>query len=96
MRQSKREKKFYRKAFKEAMARELREHRSSFIVFSVLRVLVIFILIRQTILGNYEGTFFCSLTILLLYLPSWVQVRLRIELPPPLEITILCLSLIHI
>ena len=90
MRQSKREKKFYRKAFKEAMARELREHRSSFIVFSVLRVLVIFILIRQTILGNYEGPFFCSLTILLLYLPSWVQVRLRIELPPPLEITILC------
>ena len=90
MRQSKREKKFYRKAFKEAMARELREHRSSFIVFSVLRVLVIFILIRQTILGNYEGTFFCSLTILLLYLPRWVQVRLRIELPPPLEITILC------
>lgn len=90
MRQSKREKKFYRKAFKEAMARELREHRSSFIVFSVLRVLVIFSLIRQTMLGNYEGTFFCSLTILLLYLPSWVQVQLRIELPPPLEITILC------
>ncbi len=26
----------------------------------------------------------------LLYVPSWVQVRLRIELPPPLEITILC------
>ncbi len=27
---------------------------------------------------------------MLLYVPSWVQVRLRIELPPPLEITILC------
>ena len=90
MRQSKREKKFYRKAFKEAMARELREHKSSFLVFSVLRVLVIVSLIRQIMLGNYEGTFFCSLTILLLYLPSWVQVQLRIELPPPLEITILC------
>lgn len=41
-------------------------------------------------LRNYEGTFFCALTIVLLYLPSWVQVQLRIELPPPLEITILC------
>ena len=30
------------------------------------------------------------LTIVLLYVPSWVQVKLRIELPPPLEITILC------
>ena len=45
---------------------------------------------RQIFLHNYEGAFFCVLTIALLYVPSWVQVRLRIELPPPLEITILC------
>ena len=85
-----REKKQYKKAFKEAMAKELREHRSSFIVFYVLRLLVLVSLVRQVMLGNYEGTFFCALTILLLYVPSWVQVRLKIELPPPLEITILC------
>ena len=85
-----REKKQYKKAFKEAMAKELREHRSSFLVFYVLRLLVLVSLVRQTMLGNYEGTFFCALTILLLYVPSWVQVRLKIELPPPLEITILC------
>ena len=85
-----REKKQYKKAFKEAMAKELREHRSSFIVFYVLRLLVLVSLVRQVMLGNYEGTFFCALTILLLYVPSWIQVKLRIELPPPLEITILC------
>ena len=72
------------------MARELREHKSSFIVFYTLRVLVIITLVRQIFLHNYEGAFFCVLTIALLYVPSWVQVRLRIELPPPLEITILC------
>ncbi|CAN3988908.1 hypothetical protein OHPBIL_OHPBIL_14835, partial [Dysosmobacter welbionis] len=33
---------------------------------------------------------FCILTLLLLYVPSWIQVKLRIELPPPLEITIFC------
>ena len=79
-----------KQAFKEAMNRELREHRSSFIVFYLLRILVIVSLVRQAMLRNYEGMFFCVLTILLFYIPSWLQVRLRIELPPPLEITILC------
>lgn len=73
------------------MAKELREHRSSFIVFSILRILVLAVLVRQIMLASYESAFFCVLTLLLLYVPSWVQVKLRIELPP-LEITVLCLS----
>lgn len=72
------------------MDKELREHRSSFIVFSILRILVLAVLVRQIMLASYESAFFCGLTLLLLYVPSWVQVKLRIELPPPLEITILC------
>ena len=76
--------------FRQAMEKELREHRSSFIVFYILRALVIVVLVRQMMLWNFEGAFFCVLTILLLYVPSWLQVKLRIELPPPLEITILC------
>ena len=90
MKKIKRERGWRKKTFKQAMAKELREHRSSFIVFYILRALVIVTLVRQIFLHNYEGAFFCILTIALLYVPSWVQVRLRIELPPPLEITILC------
>ena len=86
----KKERGWLKKTFKQAMAQELREHKSSFIVFYTLRVMVIITLVRQIFLHNYEGAFFCVLTIALLYVPSWVQVRLRIELPPPLEITILC------
>ena len=41
MKWTKKEKKQYKKAFQEAMARELREHKSSFIVFYILRLLVI-------------------------------------------------------
>ena len=78
-----------KKAFRQAMAKELREHRSSFIVFSILRILVLAVLVRQIMLASYESAFFCVLTLLLLYVPSWVQVKLRIELPPPLEITVL-------
>nr|WP_091129473.1 hypothetical protein [Oscillibacter sp. PC13] len=78
-----------KKSFRQAMAKELREHKSSFIVFYTLRLLVMVVLVRQLFLHSYESAFFCVLTLLLLYVPSWLQVRLRIELPPPLEITIL-------
>jgi len=88
--EQKKAKKREKKNFRKAMEKELREHRSSFIVFYILRALVIVSLVRQIMLGSYESAFFCILTLLLLYLPSWVQVKLRIELPPPLEITILC------
>lgn len=83
-------KKREKKNFRRAMEKELREHRNSFVVFYILRALVLVTLVRQIMLRNFEGAFFCVLTILLLYVPSWLQVKLRIELPPPLEITILC------
>ena len=86
----KREKRQMKKAFRQAMDRELREHKSSFIVFYILLILVLVVLVRQLFQHNYESAFFCILTILLLYVPSWLQVRLRIELPPALEITVLC------
>lgn len=89
-REKKREKKLEKQSFRQAMEKELREHRSSFIVFSTLRILVLVALVRQIILGSYESAFFCILALALLYIPSWIQVRLRIELPPALEITILC------
>ena len=90
MKKTRKERGWLKKTFKRAMDKELREHKSSFIVFYILRAVVIVSLVRQIILDYYEGAFFCILTIVLLYVPSWVQVRLRIELPPPLEITIFC------
>ena len=90
MKQSKQEKKRNSRAFRAALDRELREHKASFVVFYLLRALVLVSLVRQIMLGSYESAFFCILTLLLLYVPSWLQVKLRIELPPALEITILC------
>ena len=79
-----------KRSFRQAMNKELREHRSSFFVFYILRFLVLVVLVRQAFMRNYESMFFCILTILLLYVPSWVRVKLRIELPPVLESIILC------
>jgi len=75
-----------RKEFKAAVNMELREHRSSFVAFSILRALVIVSMVRQFFLGNYEGMFLGILTLLLLFLPSIVQVTFKIELPTTLEI----------
>ena len=69
--------------------KELKEHRSSFLVFSILRFLVILVMIRQFFNGNYENVFLGILTLLLLFIPSLVQVSFRIELPTALEIIIL-------
>ncbi len=72
------------------LKKELHENKSTFIVFSILRIIVIVIMVRMIFLQNYESVFFCLLTLLLFYVPSWVKVKMRINLPPALEITILC------
>ena len=77
------------KVLNKAMHMELREHRSSFIVYVVLRALVILMMILQIFNRNYENVFLCVLTLLLLLMPSFIQLNLKIELPTPLEITIL-------
>ena len=78
------------KQMKTAVGIEIREHKSSFAVYVILRALVLLVLVRQAFMHNYESVFFCLLTIVLMYLPSLIQVRLRIELPTTLEIIILC------
>lgn len=74
---------------KKAMAMEIREHKSSFIVYMVLRVLVLLVMIHQIFNRNFENVFLCILTLLLFTVPSFIQVNFKIELPTGLEIIIL-------
>lgn len=90
MNDKRREKKHRLRALRKAIDMELREHRSTFIVFSILRIMVLVCMIRQVFLHNYESFFLSVLTLVLLYIPSWLQVKLRIEIPIGLEISILC------
>lgn len=77
------------KVMGKAMHMELREHRSSFMVYMILRVLVILMMILQFFNRNYENVFLCILTLFLLIVPSFIQINLKIELPTALEIIIL-------
>lgn len=72
-----------------ALYMELREHKSSFLVYVTLRLLVILMMILQIFNRNYENVFLCVLTLVLLLIPSLIQINLKIELPTALEITIL-------
>ena len=72
-----------------ALHMELTEHRSSFLVYSVLRIAVIATMVLQFLNRNYENVFLCLLTLLLLVLPGFLQLTFRIELPKVLEIIIL-------
>lgn len=77
------------KIMKMALKMELREHKSSFLVYMTLRILVILMMILQFFNGNYENVFLCALTLLLLIGPSFIQVNLKIEFPSALEIIML-------
>ena len=72
-----------------ALHLELTEHRSTFLVYSVLRIAVIVTMVLQFLNRNYENVFLCLLTLLLLVLPGFLQMTFRIELPKVLEIIIL-------
>jgi hypothetical protein len=74
----------------QAINMEIKEHRSSFIVFTILRASIIAIIIHQIYTGQYENVYLCVLTLLLLFVPSIVQVQFKIEIPPTLEIIIFC------
>ena len=75
--------------FFKAIKMEIRQNKVPAAVYFTLRAIVILVLIRQIFLGNYENVFMCGLTLLLLIVPSLVQVTFRIEIPSALEVIIL-------
>ena len=77
------------KTMEAAIGMEIREHKGSFAVYVVLRVLVIAVAVLEFFNGDYEAVFLCILTLLLLLAPAFVQVRFRIELPSALEVIVL-------
>lgn len=77
------------KNFYQAVMRELRENKSTFLVFAGLRILVIVMMILQLFNGNYQNVFLCLLTLVLMIMPSVIQATFKVEIPSPLEIIIL-------
>ncbi|MDD3361956.1 MAG: hypothetical protein PHW34_09830 [Hespellia sp.] len=82
-------KKQKRQPFREAFKMELRQNKSTFWVYTILRILVMIVMVRQFFIANYEGFFLCILTLLIFLMPVIIQMQFKIELPSALEIIIL-------
>ena len=58
-------------------------------IYLVLRILVVATMVAQFFNGNYENVMLCVLTLVLFMLPSFLERKLKIDLPDTLEIIIL-------
>ena len=89
MRNRKKEKNGRFRNLGKAIKMEIREHKSSAIVYLTLRALVLIMMVLQFFNQNYENVFMCLLTLLLLVIPSFIQVTFKVELPSTLEVIML-------
>ena len=72
-----------KKAYKEA-------DKKAFIVYAILRFLVIITLIRQITLAEWENVFVCVLALILFLIPFFIEEKFKITIPSTVEIIVLC------
>ena len=72
-----------------ALHAQIKEHKGTFAIYLVLRLLVIFVAVWSLLNGNYENFFLCLLSLVLFLLPSFVSQNFGIQLPETLEIIVL-------
>lgn len=78
-----------RKDFWKSINEHIKENKSMFILYMVLRAIVVLAMIAAFINRNYENVFFCVLTLILFMIPSFIEVNFHIDLPTTLEVIIL-------
>lgn len=59
------------------------------LLYQVLRLLVILVMVAQFFNRNFENVFLCILTLVLFLIPSFLERRIKIDLPDTLEVIIL-------
>lgn len=69
--------------------REIKANPQLFVIYLVLRILVVAILIAQLLNGDYDNVFLCILTLILFTIPSFIERRIKIDIPDTLEVIIL-------
>ncbi len=70
--------------------RELpREKKRLYIVYIALFTIVLGVMVAQAFNRNYNNVFLCLLTLLLFMMPSFVEKKIRLDVPDTLEVIIL-------
>ncbi len=94
MKQNKNDRKANRKK-RGALIEQIRKNKKVFIVYAVLRLIVVISLVAALLRGNIENALLCVATLLLLLAPSFIEKRFSVELPTALEIIIMCFAFSH-
>ena len=68
---------------------QVRNNRIVAAVYFVLRFFVVLVMIAQLFNRNFENFFLCILTLILFLIPSFLERKIKIELPGTLEVVIL-------
>ena len=72
------------------LGNKAKEQRGVFILYSILRLLVVLIGIRSVMLHNYDVTVTCLLVLALFFIPSLLEETLKIRIPALFEGIIYC------
>lgn len=75
--------------YRQTLQRKWETEKSAVIVHYVLRLIVLAVLVRSILRGDFEGTFTCLLVLVVFALPTAIEERTSIELPSLLEIIIM-------
>lgn len=76
--------------FRREMGQEIRQNTASFIVYNILRLLVIATMVRMFFQQNYESFFLCILTLILLNIPAALEAYFKVTISTALEIITMC------
>ena len=85
MKKDKKVKKEKKPGFFKQLSNEYRKNKSTFILYVVLRTLVILVAVRQFFIGNYENVFLCVVTLFLFLLPVMIEKMFKVNVPSLLE-----------
>lgn len=73
----------------EHLGKHITENEKIFLLYTVLRLLVLVTMIAQFFNGNYQNVFLCILTLILFMVPSFIEVNFKIDIPDALEVMVL-------
>lgn len=62
-----------------------KDDKKTFILYFVLRILIILCLIRELMLGHMENVFLCILSLILFLIPSFIERKFQIDFPSSFE-----------
>lgn len=82
-------KSFINRAGRVLNIREMKRHKAKTVFYFVMRFIIIFTFVMCIVNGNWENAMTCFLTFILLMIPSFLESKMKIDLPNIMEIIVI-------